>query len=184
MNGSTDGKSQVRIRTGTPHEVPALLALYDQAVEWLVASGRPGQWGTRPWSQEPTLVRRVQRFADSGEMRVAEVGDALVGAMRLGAAPRYVPPAREPELFLDAFVIDRRCTGQGIGRALLEHARAEAAQAGVKLLRLDCWAGGDQALVRYYERAGFVQTERFRLDHVLDGWEGAILVQRLHSSSL
>ncbi|RKS71647.1 L-amino acid N-acyltransferase YncA [Actinomadura pelletieri DSM 43383] len=169
----------MRIRIGKPEDVPAVVALYDGAVEWLAATGRSGQWGTEPWSGNPRHVARVQRFADSGEMRVAERGDALVGAMRLGPAPRFIPPVEEPELFLEALVIDRRCAGLGIGAALLDHARAEAAEQGIGLLRLECWAGGDQGLVRYYERAGFVQTGRIKSAIGNEDWEGAILAQRL-----
>jgi GNAT superfamily N-acetyltransferase len=83
-----------------------------------------------------------------------------VGAIALGEAPDYAPPAPEPELYIQGFVTDRRYRGQGIGDALLTHARAEAIRSGVHLLRVDCWAGGDQALVRYYERAGFTAAQR------------------------
>jgi hypothetical protein len=31
----------------------------------------------------------------------------------------------------------------------------------VTRLRVDCWAGGEGALVRYYEAAGFTATTRF-----------------------
>ncbi|MFI0483249.1 GNAT family N-acetyltransferase [Actinomadura sp. 9N215] len=168
----------MRIRIGNMADVPAVLALYDRAVEWLVASGRSGQWGSEPWSESPKSIARVRRFAESGEMRVAEHGGDVVGAMRLGAAPQSIPPVEEPDLFLEALVIDRRVAGLGVGKLLLDHARAEAAERGITLLRVQCWAGGDQGLVRYYERAGFVQSGRIK-STFLEGWEGAILSQRL-----
>ncbi|TDD37655.1 GNAT family N-acetyltransferase [Actinomadura sp. KC06] len=172
-------EAAVRIRTGDLEDVPAVLALYDRAVEWLAGSGRSGQWGTEPWSESPRLIGRVRRYAESGELRVAENEGAVVGAMRLGPAPEFIPSVQEPELFLEALVIDRRCAGLGVGKALLDHARAEAADRGISLLRLRCWAGGDQGLVRYYERAGFVQSGRIRRDGALGRWEGVILSQRL-----
>jgi ribosomal protein S18 acetylase RimI-like enzyme len=173
---------EISIRTGRMEDVPAVLKLYDGAVEWLVSSGRSMQWGTEPWSDKPKAIARVERFARSGEMRVAELGGEVVGAMRLGAAPRFIPPVDEPELFLEALVIDRRCAGLGVGGALLDRARAEAAEQGIKVLRLECWSGGDRGLVRYYERAGFVQTGEIK-SQVMDGWEGAILTQRLEQSA-
>ena len=61
---------------------------------------------------------------------------------------------------------------------MLDAALEEAAERGVRQLRLDCWVGGDQALVRYYERAGFTVTGRITLSHVRGGWEGAVLTRR------
>lgn len=171
----------MRIRVGNMADVPAVLALYDRAVEWLVASGRSGQWGSDPWSEKPKSIARVQRFAGSGEMRVAEYEGDLVGAMRLGAAPQSIPSVEEPDLFLEALVIDRRVAGLGVGKALMDRARDEARERGISLLRVQCWAGGDQGLVRYYERAGFVQTGQIK-SAAFGGWEGAILSQRLERS--
>ncbi|GAA4240399.1 GNAT family N-acetyltransferase [Actinomadura meridiana] len=172
----------LRIRVGKLEDVPAVLKLYDGAVEWLVASGRSQQWGTNPWSESPKAIERVKRFARSGGMRVVEHEGDIVGAMRLGDAPRFLPAVDEPELFLEALVIDRRCAGLGVGTALLDQARAEAVEKGISLLRLECWSGGDQGLVRYYERAGFVQTGHVKSDFH-EGWEGAILSQRLEQSA-
>ena len=38
----------IDIRPGTVEDVPIVLGLLDKAVRWLVARGRPGQWGTEP----------------------------------------------------------------------------------------------------------------------------------------
>jgi hypothetical protein len=61
--------------------------------------------------------------------------------------------------------------GRGVGAALLRHAYAEAVQQEVTRLRVDCWAGGEEALVRYYEAAGFTATTRF----TVGTWEGRVL---------
>jgi hypothetical protein len=37
--------SNVRIRPGIAADAPLLLALFDEAVAWLVTRGQPGQWG-------------------------------------------------------------------------------------------------------------------------------------------
>ena len=167
--------SGIQVRPGTSADVPAVLALFDEAVAWLASAGRTGQWGTQPWSAQPLRVALFGEFAASGGLRIAEAGGAVAGAMQLGEAPSYAPPAREPELYLEGFVVGRRFAGRGVGQVLLARACAEAAGRGASLLRLDCWAGGDQALVRYYERAGFTATERF----TVRDWEGQILVRRL-----
>jgi GNAT superfamily N-acetyltransferase len=165
------------VRAGGVGDVQAVLALLDRAVAWLAQQGRQGQWGTVPFSQLPAAVRQVEGYAESGGLRVAQAADGnVVGALVLGAAPSYAPPAPEPELYLRAFVTDRDRARTGIGAALLDRARQEALDQGVRLLRVDCWAGGDGALVRYYLRAGFTRGPAV----TVGGWQGQILEQRLH----
>jgi hypothetical protein len=50
----------MRIREGTPADAGAVLALFDEAVRWLVARGQTGQWGTEPFSSVDAR-RRVGR---------------------------------------------------------------------------------------------------------------------------
>jgi GNAT superfamily N-acetyltransferase len=71
-------------------------------------------------------------------------------------------------------VTSRAHAGRGVGAALLRHAHAEAAQQGATRLRVDCWAGGDGTLVRYYQAAGFTATTRF----TVGTWEGQVLELR------
>jgi GNAT superfamily N-acetyltransferase len=154
------GPGGVRVRAGGSPDAAAVLGLFDDAVRWLVRQGRTGQWGTEPFSERPRMVERVHRWAAGGGLRVAEIDARPVGAIALGEALEYAPPAPEPELYIQGFVTDSRCRGQGIGDALLAVARNETIRRGVRLLRVDCWGGGDRALVRYYERAGFTAAER------------------------
>jgi GNAT superfamily N-acetyltransferase len=162
------------IRPGSVADVPAVVELFDRAVEWLVANGRSGQWGTVPFSRQPHLVAQISAAAASGAMRVADlVSGTPSGSMWLAEAPAYAPPADRPELYLQGLVARQ---GHGIGRALLDYAMDEARQRGVAQVRLDCWAGGDQALVRYYESAGFTATTRVTVG---SRWPGMILVREV-----
>ena len=86
-----------------------------------------------------------------------------------------IAPAAEPERYVRLLVSDRRHAGLGIGAALLTHAAEETRRAGVGLLRVDCWAGGDGHLVTFYERNGFTPTDRF----LSDAWPGQVLARRL-----
>lgn len=166
----------MRIRLGGPGDVGPTLALFDQAVAWLVARGLAGQWGTEPFSTSLTQTGQITTWAQDGRLWVAELDGQVVGAIALvPQAPPYVPPADEPELYVHGLVSSRRHAGRGIGAALLDHARAQAAARGVRLLRVDCWAGGNGALVRYYERAGFTPTATFRVGV----WKGQVLEDRL-----
>jgi GNAT superfamily N-acetyltransferase len=169
------------VRTGSSADVDGLLTLYDEAVQWLVDQGRPGQWGSKPLSQRPELVVRLEEVTKAGELRVAEEEGlagtpCLLGALWLTEAPSYAPAAIEPEVYLEGFVVGRRYAGRGVGQVLLDAAQEEAAGRGAVQLRLDCWAGGDQALVRYYERAGFTAVGRLTAP-VGSPWEGIILTR-------
>ncbi|MBB2912626.1 GNAT superfamily N-acetyltransferase [Streptosporangium becharense] len=165
------------IREGHLGDVPAVLAMFDSAVAWLTARGRTGQWGSEPFSADPARVERVTLWAASGGMRIAEVDGRPAGSVVVGPPVVYVAPAPEPELYVQSLVVDRRFPGRGVGAALLTRARTEAAERGVGLLRVDCYAGDDGRLVRYYESQGFTRAETF---HVGD-WPGQVLQMRLPS---
>ncbi|HEY3514226.1 GNAT family N-acetyltransferase [Kribbella sp. NPDC051137] len=171
---------QLTIRRAGRDDVPAVLGLLDGATEWLVARGRTGQWGTEPHSTSPRRIEQVTGFADDGGMWVAEADGRVVGALAVGAALDYVPRAAEPELYVRLLVTERASAGQNLGGTLLDHARELARADGVRLLRVDCFAGDDQALVRYYERQGFTRDAEFAVPRVnAPDWPGQVLAQRL-----
>lgn len=171
---------QITIRRAGRDDVPAVLALLDGATEWLVARGRTDQWGTAPHSTSPRRVEQITGFAADGGLWVGTRDGRVVGALAVGAALDYVPPATEPELYVRLLVTDRASAGQNLGGTLLDHARDLAREAGVRLLRVDCFAGGDGALVRYYEKQGFTRDIAFAVPRVNDvDWPGQVLVQHL-----
>jgi GNAT superfamily N-acetyltransferase len=169
----------ITIRLAGRSAVPEVLALLDGATEWLVARGRTDQWGTEAHSTNPRRVEQITGFADDGGLWLADAGGRVVGALAVGTALPYVPPADEPELYVRLLVTDRASAGQGIGGALLDHARELARSAGVGLLRVDCFAGGDGALVRYYEQQGFTRDVEFAVPVKDSAWPGQVLAQRL-----
>ncbi|HET6296171.1 MAG TPA: GNAT family N-acetyltransferase [Kribbella sp.] len=168
------------IRPGDRADVPAVLGLLDGATEWLVSIGRTDQWGTEPHSTDPRRIKRVTGYADAGSLWIAESAGRVVGALVVGEPMPYVPPATEPELYVQLLVTDRASRGQGIGAELLDHARSLARNEGIELVRVDCFAGGEGALVRYYEQQGFTRAEAFAVP-VSDSseWPGQVLFQRL-----
>lgn len=169
-------RRELHIRPGDERDEQALLTMFDEAVEWLVARGSSGQWGCEPWSASPRTVARVRAIAVSGELWMAEVGGESAGALQLTETPpAYAGPIDEPERYVSALITSRRHTGRGVGSSLLEHARDLTTAAGITLLRVDCWAGGDGELVRYYERNGFTRTHSITVGE----WHGQVLAQRL-----
>jgi GNAT superfamily N-acetyltransferase len=166
----------VEIRPGSVRDVPTVIGFFDEAVEWLVARGRAGQWGTMPWSTRPATVERITGMVERHGVWLAHLDDAPVGALIVGGdAQSYVPPVDEPELYVNSLVVSRRHAGRRVGHHLLQFAFSEARRRGVRLVRVDCYAGDDGALVEYYVRAGFTPAQKVDVD----GWPGHILLRRL-----
>ncbi|KUJ49185.1 GCN5 family acetyltransferase [Micromonospora maris] len=174
------GMVDVMVRAGGPGDAQAVLRLLDGATAWLVEQGRTGQWGTEPASADPRRVAQADGWAKGGGLWLAQVGEQPVGALVVGSAYDYVPPATEPELYVNLLVTDRAYTGAGIGGRLLAHAADLARERGVELLRVDCYAGDDGALVRWYERQGFTRTTGFTVERPgRPPWPGQLLTRRL-----
>ncbi len=160
------------VRLATPDDTATMLELLDEAVVWLNARGNTEQWGTTPFSGDLKRVAAVALWAGSGGAVIASLDGVATGALAVGEATSYVPPATEPELYVVALVARH---GSGAGRVLLGCAEAIGRALGVPKLRVDCYAGGDGALVRFYESAGFTRTDPFEVK----GWPGQVLERRL-----
>lgn len=166
----------IDLRPGGPADATALLEMFDGAVAWLAERGREGQWGSVPWSHDPLRVERVHGMARHPGLVIAEIDGDVAGATILADhPPAHIPPVAEPEVYIDLLITARAHTGRGVGAFLLEHARAETRRRGIGLLRVDCWAGGDGRLVRYYLGQGFTPTETFRAND----WVGQVFEDRL-----
>ncbi|GAA3164478.1 GNAT family N-acetyltransferase [Nonomuraea roseoviolacea] len=163
--------SGVRIRPGGGGDVAAVLAMFDSAVAWLVSRGITGQWGDRPFTGDARRTEQVERWAGGGGLRIAEVDGEPAGCLSVGSPAAYVQPAQVPELYVQALVVDRRFPGRGVGAALLDRALAEAGERGAEVLRVDCYAGGDGRLVRWYEEWGFEREAPFTVGE----WPGMVL---------
>ncbi|MEV6912611.1 GNAT family N-acetyltransferase [Amycolatopsis sp. NPDC051071] len=162
------------IRQGGSGDFETLLNMFDEAVAWLAGRGSEGQWGTEPWSTIPKRVERVRGMADGPGLYIGEVGGEAAGAIILGDRFPHVPPVEEPEIYVGLLLTSRRFAGHRVGSRLVEFALAEARERGIGLVRVDCWAGGDGDLQRYYESQGFKPTERFDVN----GWIGQVFEQR------
>ncbi|MEN3611020.1 GNAT family N-acetyltransferase [Plantactinospora sp. ZYX-F-223] len=172
-------RDEIVVRPGGSDDVAAVLALLDGATRWLVERGRTGQWGSAPHSGNPRRIDQVRRWAAEGGLYLAELAGRPVGAIVVGAAVPHVPAATEPELYVNLLVSDRAHAGRRIGARLLEYAEELARAQGLALLRVDCYAGDDGALVRYYESQGFTATEPFTVPLVDRSWPGQLLERRL-----
>ncbi|MGK5638417.1 GNAT family N-acetyltransferase [Streptomyces sp. URMC 126] len=170
------GGAPLVIRKGGVEDLDVILAMLDSAVEWLTARGRTGQWGTEPFSTRSSSVDKVRENLASSTVWIAESDGIPVGTVTLSPRPSpYIEPAGEPEVFVRLLVTDHRHAVRGAGAALLAHAVSETRRQGVDLLRVDCYAGDDGALVGYYRGQGFVPTETFTVGN----WPGQVLERRV-----
>lgn len=153
-----------------------MMAMFDEAIAWMVARGNTEQWGTEPWSSQPKKVESIRRQVEVTDLRIAEIDGTPVGALITSdKAQDYVEPVDEPELYVNLLLTSRRFAGREIGAQLLTYARSLAVEQGVALVRVDCYRGNDESLIRYYERNGFVRTHPFTVGQ----WPGQVLQQRL-----
>jgi GNAT superfamily N-acetyltransferase len=201
------GLPGITLRPGTKEDALAVIRLMDIATEWLVSQGREGQWGKEKHYKNPTRVKQAEDFVENATTWLAvheaelaayrppqEGADVIedsadsetrkgliagiVGAVTVGQASSYVAPATVPELYVSFLCADRRF--KGVGSVLLKKAKDLARDAGVAQMRVDCYAGDDGKLVRYYESQGFVKVE----DFVVKGWPGALLILRLDGAGV
>lgn len=197
-----NSSQDIAIVRATVDAVPAVLHLLDTAVKWLVSRDRVGQWGAAPFSENPQRAEQLQVFTTTGlglwlAVKVADdttildqnklsntnpqtiTGDVpgvIIGAIAIGEKMPYVPPVSEPELYVRLLVTDRQWAGNAVGKRLLEHARDLANGAGISLLRVDCYAGGDGKLIQYYESQGFKRSQSL---NPKGDWPCQVLAQRL-----
>ena len=177
-------RPEVRVRAGSMADFEAVMRLMDDAITWLVAQGRTGQWGSDSFTGSEKRVEHMRGEVEANDLWMSEIDGEPVGAMLLGEEPMpYVSPVEERELYLHLLVTDRRHVGAGIGLALVEQARQVAVERGIDLIRVDCYAGDDRKLVTAYERLGFTPTEPFTVELPDRDWPGQVLAIRLSDSS-
>ena len=164
----------MRIRRGGPGDADAVIALFDEAVAWMVARGQTGQWGSEPMSRNEKMVARVRGWAAGDGLWIMDDGGVAVGALVVGERPEHVHAAEEPERYVELLLSSRARAGERIGARLVEHAVGLAREAGLPLLRVDCWAGAPR-LVAFYEEHGFVRDGTFDVR----GWVGQVFSMRL-----
>ncbi|MBB6550818.1 GNAT family N-acetyltransferase [Nonomuraea rubra] len=154
------------LRPATTRDVPALLALMDAILTWLVARGRTEQWGTVPFSRLPGFPELFTGWTSQGAITTAERGGTCVGLLALAPAPPpYIPPGLIPggAVFIHTIMSARGPAGHGVGHALLEEAARRAGAQGAPALALDHWAGSAE-LDQIYDKHGFVKTGEYEDD--------------------
>lgn len=154
----------MQFRTGSIEDTDAVVTLFDANVAWLVERGRTEQWGSEPFSANPEKVAFVRNLLGTGDLTLAVIDGEIVGASLVADHPMpYVPAIDEPERYLKLLIASPSHRGDGIGQKLIAMAREQTVRAGIELLRVDCWSGGDRRLVAYYTSQDFTPTEEIEV---------------------
>jgi ribosomal protein S18 acetylase RimI-like enzyme len=134
---------RVRTRTATPADADAVDALVERAYAHYVE-----RIGRRPGPMDDDHKAEIE----AQEIVLLEDEDGtLVGVLVRRAEPGH--------LLVHNVAIDPAHQGRGHGRALLEHAEAEAAERGLPELRLYTHVRMTENIAMY-ERAGWIEYDR------------------------
>lgn len=160
-------------------DLPAILELFNGVQTWLIDKGLSDQWGTVPFSEVPQQRARFAAWIEAGIFYVMCDDTAVVGTIVMNpSVPTYAQAACEAHprraLYIEALATHTAYHGQGVRRQLLAWAESTAAAQGIEWLRPDCWAV-NQALRRYYRRAGFTEFAACRVG----SWTGALFEKRV-----
>ncbi len=145
----------IQIRRAERKDIPRILALLHQVLE-VHAKIRPDIFiaGTTKYSAEE-LEEILQN--EQTPVYAAVNGDGmLVGYAfcQLRSQPFSSTMVPFTSFYIDDLCVDEAYRGNHIGKALIEHVRAEAKRAGCYEITLNVWEGNDSAR-RFYESMGF-----------------------------
>ncbi|KAF7974166.1 hypothetical protein HWV62_13289 [Athelia sp. TMB] len=178
-----------------------IISSFDSALPWLASIGSGAQWGAEPFSERPKFCQEIKELVEGstgivdGMAWIADVpstndeGAVSAGAIVLSKNPPSYAPSQSavvpvPEIYIRILITDQALgeIAKGVGSKLIDFARNKAKQEGAELLRVDCWKGGADSLLRYYEKQGFVRVGDFQCpDKHVPGqmWTGWVLEEWL-----
>ena len=149
-----------------------VLAVLEEAAEWLVRKGIVGLW-------RPGFFSR-QIFADQiarGEVYVSKLGGETVGTITLQWKDELFWPGASPDAgYVHKLAVRPAYLGRRFGLQMLEWAGRTARLAGKSFLRLNCPATNTK-LRDYYEKAGFTHVNNVEVAQ----WKFSLYQKNLNS---
>ena len=153
-------------------DLDRVLAVLEEAAEWLVSKGIVGPW-------RPGFFSR-QAFADQiarDEVYVSRLGEETVGTITLQWEDELFWPGSSSDAgYVHKLAVRPAYLGRGFGLQMLEWASRTAALARKKCLRLNCLATNTK-IRDYYEKAGFTHLN----DVEVAGWKFSLYQKNLDS---
>jgi ribosomal protein S18 acetylase RimI-like enzyme len=141
--------AQIRIRPATLEDEASLTSL-----AWRLTAFTLPDWRTPESIAEADareMIAAVREGSAANEVFVAERAGVAVGCLHVLEMTDFFG-LKHAHISVIATTVEAE--GQGVGRALLDHADAWAERRGHSLLTLNVFAGNERAR-RFYERAGY-----------------------------
>jgi ribosomal protein S18 acetylase RimI-like enzyme len=139
-------------------DAPALAALHTSVAERLTRDYGKGHWSSA------VTEKGVLRNLEHNRVLVAREGDSLVGTLSLVSKkpwaidPAYFTAVRRP-LYLLNMAVDPASQRSGIGRLLVEEAKAISRAWPAEAIRLDAY-GAEAGAGAFYAKCGFRERGR------------------------
>ena len=166
--------SGLTIRPGDENDGAAVIAMFDEAVAWLVERGQTGQWGATPFSERPGSASAYMASGPGAGCTSPRARESRSACSSSGPR-RHTRRRRRCRSSTSSCCSARAGTsGAGIGSALVNKAIELGYERKAEIVRVDCWAHAP-GLVRWYEKQGFTRSNRFELN----GWQGQIFTMEL-----
>ena len=167
----TTGSPQTHfIRDAQRADLPAILAIYNDAVETTTAI-----WNDAPASLEERTAWYDGRIAAGYPVLVAETGGTVAGYATFGPFRPFHGFRHTAEL---SVYVERGARGGGIGSALLGTLVERAGTFGLHVLVAGIEAGNEPSIA-LHRRHGFVETGRMpEVGRKFDRWLDLVFMQR------
>ena len=140
----------IEIVRAEPSDLAAIRSIMLEAAGWLAESGQ------QMWTPDDFTIEKLRLFAQADELYLARNRDVPIGTVILQWEDKFFWPDFPPgeSAFIHKLAVRRSVAGKGVSTTLIEWAKATAAKAGRKYLRLDC-DPSRPGLCAFYESAGF-----------------------------
>lgn len=169
-------------RTARAADLEALVAFYDDIIDWLEATTNYPRWIRGVYPAGDYLSTAIQ----AEELFLLEENGRILAAAGFNhaAPPGYeavawgITARPEEVLIIHAFGTHPTVMGQGVGTRFITQLIRHARQRGMRAIRLDVIAGNEPARA-FYRRAGFSERTGPPLYYADTGWEHFTLLEYL-----
>ncbi|GAB6854297.1 GNAT family N-acetyltransferase [Asaia astilbis] len=164
----------VELRDATKHDLPAILAITNDAIETSEAI-----WATSPRSLDERRAWMADRQANGFPVVVAVSEGVILGFASYGPFRAYEGYARTVE---HSIYVSRQAQRQGIGRRLLDAMVAHAEGAGMHVL-VGAITASNSASIALHRAAGFSESTPLpQMGRKFGRWLDLIFMYRLFES--
>ena len=157
--------SNIFVRPGETKDIPAIIEISLSINSWKVKhnlSGADREKIEQPVDMEAEIamyqgwINNEEWSREALRMFVAEVDGKVLGYILLGIdTPKYFAVTYLKQMYLADIAVHRNYGGQGLGSAMIEWMKLEAAKHDIQIIRVECSKG---KLEQWYRKHGFASV--------------------------